>query len=312
MLDLILDIPSKTAATTVTTEADPPQDNRSIEGIWNDYLESMLSSLLPDSASEKIKSLRASFPTPHPNQKLAKKDKAVITRLYIPAVLPTGIGSAPLPPSIEGDENDIIDPPLGSLPYTTIFFLEDDLCNLRLPSSIPKNYQILMIFRGGCSFSEKLENIPAFVPEEKALKLVVVVSRGESFQQGGEDGGEGVRSGGLIRPLLDHIQRTPTGLDRRNLISMVMIDASRPLHPTSSSGAEKEKEKDVVELLRRAATTRGKVDGEMGSVVEEDGGAERKEGTRRGGGGGGGSRIGVKRRYWFESQGVRIGNLELV
>lgn len=68
--------------------------------------------------------------------------------------------------------------------------------------------------RGGCSFDEKLRNIPTFAPSEKSLKLVVVVSYEDE---------PGLPPGFLIRPLLETSQLMASGLPRRNPVPMVMV-----------------------------------------------------------------------------------------
>ena len=68
--------------------------------------------------------------------------------------------------------------------------------------------------RGGCSFSQKLQNIPSFAPSASSLQLVIVVSYGDD---------DGTGAGWLIRPLLDQVQTTLGGLPRHNPIPMVMV-----------------------------------------------------------------------------------------
>jgi hypothetical protein len=69
---------------------------------------------------------------------------------------------------------------------------------------------------------EKLANIPSYTPSARGLKLVIVVS--DSAEDPDDEDGDGQFMGdGLIRPLLDQEQRTPSGLLRRHLISMVMV-----------------------------------------------------------------------------------------
>ncbi|WPJ57471.1 hypothetical protein SMAC4_04988 [Sordaria macrospora] len=184
------------------------------------------------------------------------------------AVTATGIGAAPLPPppppppsSPYGPNNPNyprLYPPFGPvprdmIPYTTIY-AAGQLCSPSsssspdeptekplLDDSIPRTHQILLLRRGGCSFSEKLANIPAFPPSPSSLQLVIVVSDGEdedasytayysgqtfSSSQGGVGGG------GLARPLLDQVQKTPGGLVRRNPIPLVMVGGGEMTYET--------------------------------------------------------------------------------
>ncbi|KAK1773682.1 glycosyl hydrolase family 47-domain-containing protein [Copromyces sp. CBS 386.78] len=169
------------------------------------------------------------------------------------AVTATGIGAAPLPPtppppsSPYGPNNPThsrLYPPFGPvprdmIPYTTIY-AAGQLCSFEHPleDSIPRNHQILLLRRGGCSFSEKLSNIPAFPPSSSSLQLVVVVSDGEdedasytAYYSGQTFSSQGV-GGGLARPLLDQVQKTPGGLVRRNPIPMIMVGGGEMTYET--------------------------------------------------------------------------------
>ncbi|AEO53259.1 glycoside hydrolase family 47 protein [Thermothelomyces thermophilus ATCC 42464] len=182
------------------------------------------------------------------------------------AITSTGIGSAPLPPgaSPPSAAQRHRTPPFGPVPdalfpWSTIYASPDDACSSPLPDAAPRDHQIILIRRGGCSFSTKLANIPAFTPSPDSLQLVIVVSDdGDDADQdnrGGGGGGGGVA--GLVRPLLDEVQRTPGGIQRRHPIAMVMV-----------GGGEA-----VFRQLEAA------------------------------------SRVGVVRRYFVESQGVKIRNI---
>jgi len=118
-----------------------------------------------------------------------------------------------------------------------------------LPVSVPQQNQIIVLRRGGCSFAAKLKNIPSFLQSSSALQLVILITPPEQDA-----------SVSMIRPLVDQVQHTPSGMPRFNPIPMVMIE-----------GDEK-----IEDMLRRA---RG---------------------------------IGLRRRYYFSSQGLRIDNLNVV
>ncbi|KAL2063740.1 hypothetical protein VTL71DRAFT_5545 [Oculimacula yallundae] len=137
----------------------------------------------------------------------------------LPAISPTGMGAAPI---VEVD--DAPDPNLGpqseSLTWTRIYFA-GDACTGKLPDNAAKNHDIIVIRRGGCTFSQKLANIPSFVPSTKSLKLVIMISGYDH-----EDDEDGMPKGNgehLIRPLLEKAQVTPSGLVRHHQISMVMV-----------------------------------------------------------------------------------------
>ncbi|GAB7344663.1 hypothetical protein MBLNU457_3146t1 [Dothideomycetes sp. NU457] len=191
-------------------------------------------------------------------------------RFTIPAMLPTGPGAAALPASVDTNL-DISSLAHGQLPFSSIFVLDSDLCTTRLPAWIVKKHNVLVIRRGGCSFSSKLENIPSYAPGGTALQVVIVVSADEQD-------GDGVG----IRPLLDKPQLTPSGVARRNPVPLLMV-----------SGGE-----ETWSVFARAA---GRVARFDGADITDD------EELTKGKGSSGG--LGIKRRYWFASQGIRIMNL---
>lgn len=138
-----------------------------------------------------------------------------LVRMYIPAITPTGAGAAPLP-----DVDDALGPDVSGLPQGTLLWhsihVADESCNGKLSADIPRDYQVIVMIRGGCSFSQKLQNIPTFVPSKTSLQLVVLVSHEESEEAGWP-------AGYLIRPWLETAQTTPSGLPRHNPIPMVMV-----------------------------------------------------------------------------------------
>ena len=134
-------------------------------------------------------------------------------RVYIPAISPTGNGAAPIPDFEEAPGPDPSGGAKGTLTWQSIYFA-GKTCNARLSPSIPNRYQVIVMKRGGCSFSQKLQNIPSFAPSASSLQLVIVVSYGDD---------DGTGAGWLIRPLLDQVQTTLGGLPRHNPIPMVMV-----------------------------------------------------------------------------------------
>ena len=200
--------------------------------------------------------------------------KPSLTRTFIPAILPTGAGAAPLPTNLESTYAISLAP--GSLPLHNIFFLDSTLCTHTLPLPIAKSYNILVLRRGDCSFNEKLANIPVIPPSTSStpsgLQLVIVLDDHVSSD---------ATQSQLVRPLLDTVQTTPSGLERRHPIAMCMVDGRG----------------ETEEAFRRLASDVGAFDAK-GKVV-----SRRNEQVVEGGG------VGVKRRFWFESMGVPIGNL---
>jgi hypothetical protein len=141
------------------------------------------------------------------------------------AVAPTGVGAAPLPATVvpagaRVGEFGPVDPSI--FPWTTIF-AAGIACNGPIPEEGPRDHQIIVIRRGGCSFSTKLANIPAYTQSPQSLQLVVIVSDDD------EDGADyrayalSATANGLVRPLLDEVQHTPGGIPRRHPIPMVMV-----------------------------------------------------------------------------------------
>jgi hypothetical protein len=102
-----------------------------------------------------------------------------------------------------------------------------DLCDQRILRDIAQSHQVLVIKRGGCTFSQKLRNIAAYPPSRNALKLVIVVS----YEDEGHENQEPLTPGlaGLLaepylaRPQLDETQVTIGGIPRRHLLSMVLV-----------------------------------------------------------------------------------------
>ncbi|KAK3341305.1 glycosyl hydrolase family 47-domain-containing protein [Lasiosphaeria hispida] len=141
------------------------------------------------------------------------------------AVTPIGLGAAPLPP---------VNVPAGSripafgpvsdaiFPWATVY-AAGDACAGPLPEEAPRDHQVIVIRRGGCSFSAKLASIPAHSPSPRSLQLVVMVSHEQ------DDGADyrayamSMAGAGLVRPLLDEVQLTPGGMQRRHPIAMAMV-----------------------------------------------------------------------------------------
>lgn len=158
-------------------------------------------------------------------------------RLVLPAAVSVGIGSGPLPdvedsPTSQGDVSQ------PGLPWSSIY-VADEICDQRILRHIAQSHQVLVIKRGGCSFSDKLRNIAAYPPSERTLKLVIVVSYDDDNAEDPSISPLAARRAEpyLVRPLLDEIQMTAGGIPRRHLISLVMV-----------GGGD-----ETYELLRRAA-----------------------------------------------------------
>lgn len=135
----------------------------------------------------------------------------------IPAITPVGAGVAPLPDVLEAP-NPSLKAHIETLSWGRVFFAEQ-ACHGKLPDVAPKQHQVVVMRRGGCSFSDKLATIPSFAPHRNGLQVVIVVSDDNEVQDEGED----VWGFNLIRPLLDEEQRTPAGVTRHRPIPMLMV-----------------------------------------------------------------------------------------
>lgn len=317
MVDLVLDLPPLDESTDDDDDdgAAPVAEldlleNGTFDAMW-DEIDNMVNKIFPgtDKFSEKLRSNIGAAPSAASSPRRAQTIPGPITRQLIPAILPTGIGSHP--PGGSGMDIDVLAIPAGQLPLKNIYYLDDTLCQHRLPAHITRRFQILVVLRGGCSFGEKLEHIPAFVSGKDSLQLVVVVS---NFSKDSGDGSH-KNEEGLVRPLLDHVQKTPNGLVRPHPIAMCMVDGSHI--PTvrygvnvAAEGSREFPQEDAASLLKRVASVTGRFDasGKIQEVSRSSSSSSRKSGGV-GAGADMGQGMAVKRRYWFESMGVPIGNL---
>ena len=140
-------------------------------------------------------------------------------RHYLPAIIPVGVGVAPIPDVPEALGPDIHGNPQGPLLWHSVFTTNEN-CNIdpKMPADAPRDHALIVLKRGGCSFDEKLRNIPTFVPEAQSLQLVVVVSYEEDPDAPPDQ---------LIRPLLETPQVTSSGLPRHRPIPMVLVNGGK-------------------------------------------------------------------------------------
>ncbi|KAG5985413.1 hypothetical protein E4U55_002334 [Claviceps digitariae] len=134
----------------------------------------------------------------------------------LPAVL-----DSPLPDSPGYDAQD----PTSHLPWTKIH-LAGQACHHTLSDSAPRDNHVIVFRRGGCSFSQKLGNIPAFIPQPTSLQLVIVVDEVDPDSDPDPDSD----SDPLPRPVLDAEQLTPTGMKRLHGIPLVLMRVRRGEH----------------------------------------------------------------------------------
>ncbi|KAI9811552.1 MAG: alpha mannosidase-like protein [Thelocarpon impressellum] len=174
-----------------------PPDDLKLAQSMPDVLNSLLQQL-----SFGLRDASPAPPTP--------TDRAKDTRPYqrIPAAAATGTGAAAMPDGVEADEARGQE--AAGLPWRRIY-MGDEACTGKLPQEAASEHDVIVLQRGGCSFSRKLASIPSFAPSRRSVRLVVVVS----FE---------ARDGEVeIRPLLDEVQRTPGGLARREPLPMVLV-----------------------------------------------------------------------------------------
>ncbi|MCJ1479211.1 alpha mannosidase-like protein [Lambiella insularis] len=222
MLDIVIDV----AGTVVPPQFDTGPMDEPIRPKIDAAPEVVIAGLpgVSSDAASHIKmalSFLANHVTSAMQEQPATPDPKVL-REYLPAITPTGIGAAPVPDVQEALGPDIAGAPQGSLMWDTIY-VADDNCKSRLPVSVPREHQIIVLRRGGCSFIEKLENIPSFAPSWSSLKLVIVVSFEEADSGGPTDGIQ-------IRPLLDSVQVTSSGLPRHNPVPLVMVGGGQKVY----------------------------------------------------------------------------------
>lgn len=218
MLDLVVDVQPPREAHTQSAASDAVNDNES---------STSGPELVPDASVvpnlEAASSMKQAFnsllqhvaslivdPTPTPPPPTTNQPP----REYVAAIMPVGVGAAPLPDVDDSLGPDIHGAPQGDVPWRTIYVAADNNCDTKLPPSVPREHQVIVVKRGGCSFDDKLRNIPSFAPSRASLQLVVVVSYEDEA---------GLPSGWLIRPLLESVQGTASGLPRHHPIAMVMV-----------------------------------------------------------------------------------------
>jgi hypothetical protein len=264
MVDLLVDVSERESQATADESQTSPS-NFSMPFITMDgSLDSLNEDAQPSLLSSLIQNIQFMLrePMSSTRQPLLNLSPPLIRHLFN-AALSTGPGAAPLPDLAEPVDLEI-SASISPLPWNNIH-ITDELCNHVLDAKIVKENQVLVVRRGGCSFSEKMKNIPSFAPSPRALQLVVLVSFPQQddvdaeFQHDRNDDGP-IEPQNVIQPFFDRIQSTPGGVPRPHPIPAIMV-----------GGGHKS--------IRYFERAKG---------------------------------VGVRRRWWFESQGVRIGNLLVV
>ncbi|KAF2186700.1 glycoside hydrolase family 47 protein [Zopfia rhizophila CBS 207.26] len=271
------------------------------------YLSSLLASLQSLLSAPSPTPSSSSIPTP-----------PKIQRYDIPGTLPTGPGAAPLP--------DVPDPELtysetNPLLWSTIYVHPTPLCNDRLPPDVPRNHQIIAIPRGGCSFSTKLHNVPAFPPKSGSLQLVIIISYPEHERD------EFDFAATSFDPNIPEGQYDPQKPSMRSMRrNRRQEQREQPLAETEQKGDEEKMEGEGKRQTMSNKNRKNRVEESVDPLVQPlldetqftpsglprpnpiplimvGGGDETVALLKRAKG------VGVRRRYYFLSQGVRIGNL---
>lgn len=210
-ITLQIEISNMTPKHNATSTETPPHETKPFVEVQGSDLgaANLLNSLLQQLTSALREPVATFGPEPAPN----------IQHNYIDitAITPIGAGVGPLPDVVEAP-NPNLKAHIEALSWGRVYFA-DLACQGKLPDVAPKQHQVIVMRRGGCSFSDKLATIPSFAPHRNGLQLVIVVSDDNESQDEGED----VGGFNLIRPLLDEEQRTPAGVTRHRPIPMLMV-----------------------------------------------------------------------------------------
>jgi len=207
-IDLLLDAPEK-----LNTSAPAPAPGVNASGeILNSHAalpsESLFKSLL--------RAVSSVFEPAYTDLPESEGNGPGPTTLRWSAYTATGPGAFPMPPIVDtpmaGSPSYNSRRPAANFPWRTVF-LGGQACDAPLPEASSRQHQIIVLRRGGCSFSEKLERIPNFSSSPHALQLVIVVDEDED-EEGVED---------LVRPLLTVAQKTPRGMERLNGVPLVLM-----------------------------------------------------------------------------------------
>ncbi|KAJ6098666.1 hypothetical protein N7467_000201 [Penicillium canescens] len=186
-----------------------------------------------DSPDSTVKAMLSSLVNSVSSLLRDEPTEAAPLRLSLPASIATGVGSGPLPDTEDAVIMSLLgNPSTSRLTWSNIYFV-DEICDEKVLREVVQNHEVLVIKRGGCTFSEKLRNIAAYRPTRSALKLIVVVSYDDVPPESEEKKGSKYQSdfsiaavraeSTLIRPHLDEAQMTASGIPRNHLISMVMV-----------------------------------------------------------------------------------------
>ncbi|EPS44091.1 hypothetical protein H072_1934 [Dactylellina haptotyla CBS 200.50] len=162
-------------------------------------------------------------------------------RRHLHAIIASGIGATETPPNTVKTHEFLRTmeySPSHILPWRSIY-VGGLACDAPLPQ-IAATHQVILLKRGRCPFSQKMNNIPT----SSAVKLAIVVNFDESspthkiyedvvdlLEGGGANDWVGVRDDHLIRPLLDKYQvDSRNGQRRKNPVALVFVGGGEPTY----------------------------------------------------------------------------------
>ena len=210
MLDLIIDLRQSGAP----TEPLPPSSSNT-----TDETQSPNDS---DPAAQLTQAIRllAQMSTPKPDP---KTNPSSPSRRSIPAIAADGPGVTLLPDVRDAPRPSATGPQPGRLPWLSVYAAGEN-CAASLPPRVAAQHPVLLVKRGGCSFSEKLANVPPRPPGGGGVRLVVVVSF-EPRDRGDE----------LTRPLLELPQVASDGAPRAEPLPMVLVGGGQATYDLLAS-----------------------------------------------------------------------------
>ncbi|PNY24628.1 alpha-1,2-Mannosidase [Tolypocladium capitatum] len=218
-IELLVDVPPRENVTTplradnTVVPSEAPSNDEDDDRLAPIPSESLLKHLL--------RAVSSVFEPSHTELPSTGEAPSPATILSFYACTATGPGAYPVPflqdTAVHGSPGYDAHHPATNFPWKTIF-PAGQACDAPLPDAASREHQLIILRRGGCSFSEKLDNIPGFSPGKDSLQLVVVVDEGD----------EGSRlEAGVDQPFLTSEQMTPKGMKRLHGVPMVLLRGER-------------------------------------------------------------------------------------
>lgn len=323
-IDLVIDVPPEPAPGTASQALSELLQDQSDQGMVNltKVLELEVDGDAMDADSSYLSSLLNSLqsllsaPAASPTASATAPGPQETQRLAVAGTLPIGPGSAPLP--------DVADPELthsaaNPLLWSTIYIHPNTLCDERLPFDVPRKHQIIVVPRGGCSFATKLRNIPAFPPKSSSLQLVVVVSYPEHEHPEYSFSDHDIKGKDAASPQkgsrMSKHRRESNGQDEDPAKQSLLPKERKPDPSPASKMSSKKPARSVPPsegppphlaqpfIDETQYTPSGLPRPHPIPLIMVSGGDQTMNLLRRAGA------VGVRRKYYFLSQGVRIRNL---